>query len=190
MKNILFYAKKHFFVGLFGLVIIILGVNQFQLNNQLSHHTTNKVLSFEDTDTQEILKESSEGNETGEGIVFADLHIPHLSCHDQTIYSDLPVSDIYNENTIYDHAFMGNGTNFQDLNGDGLADYTFTTHQNYVSGDVYSAEHKSCTYLNDGNGWARAYICYAKTRSYFSTGQPFEREYRGDCADTSNNKEN
>lgn len=115
----------------------------------------------------------------------ADIGIPHLYCDAQMEYTDLPVSTEYNPDFSYNQFFMGNGSSLQDINGDNLPDYRYSQHFLSGAGSELESLHKSCVYLNNGNGWDRAHICYANKRVDTSNGQVIRSEYRGDCADTS-----
>lgn len=131
------------------------------------------------TYNQENVATSENGYPTG------NTNIPHLNCKDQVDYTALPVSNSYNQNAPYSHTFMADGPSTLDLNGDNLPDYMFTDGEKNISGTILSSVVIGCTYLNNGQGWDRAYICYAKTRSDITDGTIVEAEYRGDCADTS-----
>ena len=130
-------------------------------------------------DNQETVSSEENGFPTG------NTNIPHLNCKDQVNYSALPTSDVYNTNALYSHTFMSDGPSTLDVNGDNLPDYMFTDTERTISDTLYTSISIGCTYLNNGQGWDRAYICYARTRSDMTNGTVLEAEYRGDCADTS-----
>lgn len=59
----------------------------------------------------------------------------------------------------------GGGAQLTDLNGDGLIDYLYVTHQ----GDQF------CLYLNTGTGWTPTFRCYIERTNPI--------RFYGDCAD-------
>lgn len=88
-------------------------------------------------------------------------------------YLEWPSSGIYKESewAMEDMYNPGNQavTNFTDINGDGLADYTW-----YLS----SWDHRNtCVQLNNGRGWDLAYKCYAQLTNNVW-------KFYGDCAKT------
>lgn len=60
-----------------------------------------------------------------------------------------------------------------DLNGDGLPDYMYINH--YANTTYNYIDIKDCVYLNNGNGWDKAYSCVAT----YDSGSI---KYYGDCA--------
>lgn len=193
MNKVFSLVKKHALVGVLVVVIVALTVSQFEVKIS-SKGGENKVLSFEeraDADT-----EKSEGELPGltpKNLVDTELGsldgVPHLYCAAQIEYTTLPTSTSFNANYAYPTYMMGSGENFQDINGDNLVDYTWNNINISGNESIYEVLSRSCVFLNNGNGWTRASICYANTKANASTGQVIEAEYRGDCADTSASKE-
>ncbi len=111
--------------------------------------------------------------------------IPHPSCFFKTTWA-MPTSSVYNPNSEYSTAFVPDGggayRSFQDINGDGLADFIYTYNQSNSAGSTLSSEHNGCVYLHNGSGWEKAYECSAYTIVDTSTGNLVRAEYRGDCA--------
>ncbi|HMQ01737.1 MAG TPA: hypothetical protein PKD79_01555 [Candidatus Doudnabacteria bacterium] len=112
--------------------------------------------------------------------------IDHLSCQAQIAYTTTS-STTYNPNFPFNNTFMLGGSStqgqqFQDINGDGLPDYLYNIHYLSGAGNELESLFYGCAYLNNGSGWDKAYICYARTRTNINTGQVISSEYRGDCA--------
>ena len=122
---------------------------------------------------------------------------PHASCYMKLVFI-YTRSDVYNGNNPYNLAFMGSYGNalssspyistLQDINGDNLPDYVFAYNQTTVVGNSANSTHVGCVYLNNGNGWTKAYECYATTTTDLN-GQPISTpQYSGDCAGTPTGK--
>ena len=129
-------------------------------------------------------KEIDESANLPDGLGIPGNNLKHLNCDGQIEYGNLATSTTYNPDGIYRPDFMGAGSNFQDINGDSLVDYTYNYQNLYGSNSELGSLTKSCVYLNNGQGWDRAYICYARTVVNVSSGNIVESEYRGDCAGT------
>ncbi len=114
---------------------------------------------------------------------------PHANCY-YKLYYTAPVSNVYNPDSPYNFSFVraSSGPYFQDINGDNLVDYVWV-HSTSDGADTIHSTYTSCVYLNNGNGWTKAYECIATTDVQASTGQISNAEYRGDCAGEPN-KEN
>jgi hypothetical protein len=66
-----------------------------------------------------------------------------------------------------------------DLNGDGLPDYFFSSHeQRYLTGHGFIEDYYDCIQLNNGDGWDPAYRCVVK----YNMEAPYGKKYYGDCA--------
>lgn len=128
-------------------------------------------------------------------------NIPNATC-----LSNLSVwsggSDTYNPNTPYNILFAsgapsGNGIspaylrNFQDVNGDNLPDFINSTVTTIHNQDTYKLSNFGCVYLNNGNGWDKAFVCRSVTTTNIDTGEVIEQLYQGDCAgEPSSSQEN
>lgn len=114
---------------------------------------------------------------------------PHPSCFMKLYYLS-PRSATFNGNNPYNTAFMGGATNgppisvLQDINGDNLPDYLYSLNSASGGSTQLTSVHFACVYLNNGNGWTKAYECYAATATDIQTGNVVSQEYSGDCAGT------
>lgn len=114
---------------------------------------------------------------------------PHPSCM-MKLYYIYPRSSVFNGSNPYNIAFIGgssSGTNIstlQDINGDNLPDYLFASNQIGAGSNDTSSTHFACVYLNNGNGWTKAYECFAFTVTDNQTGNVLSGQYSGDCAGT------
>lgn len=115
------------------------------------------------------------------------LNHPHPSCYMRVVYL-LPKSAVFNGSNPYNVAFMGGDiirpavSVLQDINGDSLPDFVYAYNETNVGGFDVNSRHVSCIYLNNGNGWTKAYECYASTTINTQTGQVSPGVYAGDCA--------
>lgn len=146
---------------------------------QSSKSSQNKLLSYQELQASEeqnvALSSYPELN-----IPLPASSLPHPNCV-MALELGYPVSETYNPNTPYNMSFfIGNQSGFQDINGDGLADYIYVN-TNYGGSNPQSI-YMGCVYLNTGSGWERAHVCKADTIISGSSGQITQRIYKGDCA--------
>lgn len=177
-------SKKDFIYGILITILLITTSASFLAYKAGAEESANSSIQDQSVDgqTSPESNDSSESLDLAEGV---DLHIPHLSCVDQINYANLPTSTTYNPANEYNNSLLHSGINFQDVNGDGLPDYSYTSHSSGGGGSELQVVYRGCVLLNNGTGWDRAYICYARTTSNVTTGNVTDAQYKGDCADTS-----
>ncbi len=167
------------------IAILVVGMSASFLAYKASANDSDiKSLQLADNDIESDLKETNSVADLPEGLGIPGNNLKHLNCDGQIEYGNLATSTTYNPDGIYRPDFMGAGSNFQDINGDSLVDYTYNYQNLYGSSAELGSLTKSCVYLNNGQGWDRAYICYARTVVNVNSGNIVESEYRGDCAGT------
>lgn len=102
-------------------------------------------------------------------------------CGQRLLFTTSP-SSVFNPNNAYNLSFTQGSTNmFQDINGDNLPDYVFSS-GSIDGGTTALWQHSACVFLNNGNGWTKAYECYAVTHVNRDTGEITIGQYYGDCA--------
>lgn len=182
MNNIMPFLKKHLVSALLIFAVAILGVSNYSLQNKVNNDS-NKVLAFEEgilsgESTENSNEESTQLALTGGGNQFPPSSLPHPNCVMDLVHG-YETSDEYNPNTDYNLSFfVGGQSGFQDVNGDNLVDYVYTS---TTYGGSTQSIYAGCVYLNNGSGWTKAHACYANTITD-PQGNIETREYRGDCA--------
>lgn len=105
---------------------------------------------------------------------------PHANCVQKIAQTEEP-SSTFNPNVPYNLSFYRTGNPsavFQDVNGDNLPDYVWA----YSIFDSGIQTYEGCVYLNNGNGWTKAYECYAVTHVDLNNENITLAKYYGDCA--------
>ncbi|MEZ4180597.1 MAG: hypothetical protein R3B41_03770 [Candidatus Doudnabacteria bacterium] len=181
LKSI-FYSP--FFVAIAIMAIVGLAVAQFR-EPVPSAPSFSKVLAETSTQSSNMFTDLNLENAIDPSLA------PHVFCGYRLYFLEDP-SDTYVSNVPYNVDFLrmnpGGGV-LQDINGDSLPDYVYTSHDTTTSGGTSITSHYSgCVFLNNGSGWDKVYECFAKTLSNMSTGEITLAEYRGDCAGASSAK--
>ncbi|HMQ01738.1 MAG TPA: hypothetical protein PKD79_01560, partial [Candidatus Doudnabacteria bacterium] len=173
------FSTKSFLALLAGVVIGLLVLNLLVVL-KLTSPVQPQLLSFSEDaknfENSALIDKSVETNLSP----FPPSSLPHPNCA-MELNLGHENSNVYNPDTPYNLSFfMGNQSGFQDVNGDGLADYVYvnTTYGGTHPQSVYTG----CVYLNNGSGWTKVHTCRANTIIDASTGQITTAEYRGDCA--------
>jgi hypothetical protein len=189
MNKISSYIRKHLAIALLFIAVAALGASNYQLQNKINNGSS-KVLSFESGATEEDGTKSDEFQATQQSIATPEsftYNLRHPNCEFRL--KALPVSSTYISNLDYDLAFIKSANNtfqsyFQDMNGDNLPDYIYSSSVSNGEPGASFMENSfyGCIYLNDGNGFTKGYECYGKTTYNPITGAVLTGEYRGDCA--------
>lgn len=186
MKTIL-TIKDYLYLSVIILLVVVSGTAFFAYragaqDRQAEVQTTESKQQLDNESKIYDLLFSSEGGNL-------QYNIPHLNCQSQYLYNTTP-SDTYVANLPYNLSFYRGSpfSGFQDLNGDGLADFLSISYNYASNGSTLSAQYVACVYLHNGSGWEKAYICDAKTESD-ANGNVILRQYYGDCAGAPNSKE-
>ena len=177
--------KKDLVYGSIVAVLVIAMIATFAAYKVQQNNSFKSVKSYQ--------AELGESNDSPENNIISELpegsaangeNIKHMTCDGQTTFGNLPSSNTYISDGDFSLAHLSGGVNYHDINGDGLVDFTYNSQSLSGGSPELESLTRSCVYLNNGHGWDRAYICYARTVVDLNTGAVLEGDYRGDCAGT------
>lgn len=188
MKKILSYLKtRQYLIATVALAVILIAANVQRFvkadetqNTSLPPETVSGSNITTGATTTEVAQEPYTGP--------TPINLVHANCIKDLEWGTNP-STTYNSNSPYNLSFVigdassssPQGLNgFYDINGDNLPDYVYSLSYTGSGGNVVESNFEGCVYLNNGNGWTRAFRCKAHT--YIENGQITTAQYWGDCA--------
>ncbi len=186
MAKILSVFNSRLYALLSLVVIAGLVVSQAHMMSRINNLASNKILAFEEGADDQKASSESESNYANQVGVPPPPYDPSLfptaDCSYKAFLTE-PTSNTYNPDVPYNLDFFSGPKTavFQDINGDNLPDYVMS--QNTIDGANWNSQnYEACVYLNNGNGWTKAYVCRAFTRINLEAEQILQAEYKGDCA--------